>query len=335
MGSQPARTSVLVVLGPTASGKTAVAIELAGRINGEVISADSRAFFAGLDIVTDKPSLDEQRSTPHHLIDCVPITGAYDAMMFRSDVARLLPEIRSRGRQPVIAGGGTLYLGAILRGIFEGAAKDESLRAVMMETPSDQLFRELTAVDPVAAAKIHPNDRLRVMRALEVYRTTGMPISQWQSEANPLSEDFYVVGLSRERCEHRTLIDNRVRRMLDDGVIDEIAQLRTNGLNQDMQAYRTIGVPEAFQLLDGKLDKQAYVETVTNRTWQLVRRQMAWFRRDEAIHWIQVTGKTVEQVTDQILSEWDVQPAVRNPAVSCDLGQNPTSLNRVDYHVAA
>ena len=308
MGPQRARTPVIVVLGPTASGKTAVAIELACRISGEIISADSRAFFVGLDIVTDKPSLDERGGIPHHLIDCVPLNGNYDAMAFRSDVARLLPEIRNRHHQPVLAGGGTLYLGAILRGIFEGSAKDESLRSAMEERSLDDLFRELESVDPTAAGKIHPNDRLRITRALEVYRTTGVPMSQWQSEAEPLPEDFYVVGLCRERSQHRILIEKRVRRMLDRGVIDEIAQLRTRGLTQDVQAYRTIGVPEAFDVLDGKLAAEEYVRIVSNRTWQLVRRQLAWFRRDEMVRWIHVTGRTVGDVTDQILSEWSVKP---------------------------
>ena len=253
MGSQQARGPVLVVLGPTASGKTSVAIELARRTNGEIISADSRAFFEGLDIVTDKPTLDEQAGIRHHLIDCVSIDGAYDAMLFRSDVVRLLREIRNRHRQPIIAGGGTLYLGAILRGVFEGPAKDKELRAAMSEMTSDDLFRELESVDPGAAARIHPNDRLRITRALEVYRTTGKPISEWQEEAEPLPETFYVVGLSRERSQHRTLIEERVRQMLDRGVVEEIAKLRDRGLTQDMQAYRTIGVSEAFEILDGKM----------------------------------------------------------------------------------
>ena len=307
MGPQQARTPVLVVLGPTASGKTAVAIELAGRMRGEIISADSRAFFTGLDIVTDKPLLDERAGIPHHLIDCISIDGDYDAMTFRSDVARLLPEIRERHHQPILAGGGTLYLGAILRGIFEGSAKDEVLRSAMAKRSIDDLFCELGSVDPAAARKIHPNDRLRITRALEVYVATGKPMSQWQSEAEPLPEDFFVVGLCRERSEQRALIEERVRQMLDRGVIEEIARLRTLGLTQDVQAYRTIGVPEAFDVLDDNLSEEEYVRVVSNRTWQLVRRQTAWFRRDRAVHWIDVTERSVRDVTDQILLEWSVK----------------------------
>jgi tRNA dimethylallyltransferase len=302
MGSQQARSPVLVIQGPTASGKTAVAIELALRLKGEVISADSRAFFVGLDIVTAKPTVNEQAGIPHHLIDCVPIDGAYDAMAFRLDVERLLPEIRTRHRRPIIAGGGTLYLGSILRGLFEGPEKNEDLRAVLRERTRDDLFRELMSVDPEAAARIHANDRLRVIRALEVYRTTGKPMSAWQIEAKALPEDFLVVGLFREREQHRLAIEQRVRSMLEHGLIEEIDRLRGEGLAPEAQAYRTIGVPEAFDVLDGKISRDQFVPIVAARTWQLVRRQMAWFRRDKNVHWIDVSQSTPQEVANQILS---------------------------------
>jgi tRNA dimethylallyltransferase len=302
MGPQQARSQVLVILGPTASGKTPVAIELARHVNGEVISADSRAFFAGLDIVTAKPTLSEQAGIPHHLIDCVPISGNYDAMAFRSDVERLLPEIRTRHRNPIIAGGGTLYLGAILRGLFEGPEKDETLRTSLKMRTSNDLHRKLMSVDPTAAARIHPNDRLRVIRALEVTITTGKPMSEWQAEAKALPEDFLVVGLCREREQHRLAIEDRIHSMLELGLIDEVDRLRSAGLTPEVQAYRTIGVPEAFDVLDGKITREEFLHIVTARTWQLVRRQMAWFRRDKDVRWIDVSHSTSPEVVDQILA---------------------------------
>lgn len=314
MGSQQARLPVLVIQGPTASGKTAVAIELALRVNGEVISADSRAFFVGLDIVTAKPMANEQSGIPHHLIDCVPIDGAYDAMAFRSDVERLLPEIRNRHRRPIIAGGGTLYLGSILRGLFEGPEKNEDLRSALRVRSSDDLFRELASVDPEAALRIHPNDRLRVTRALEVYMTTGKPMSEWQTEAKALPEDFLVVGLSCDRAQHRLVIEQRVRSMLELGLIEEVERLRGEGLTPEVQAYRTIGVPEAFDVLDGKISREQFVPIVAARTWQLVRRQMAWFRRDRDVHWIDVTQSTPQDVANQILSLGFGRSAAREAA---------------------
>lgn len=302
MGSLKARSPVIVVLGATATGKTSVALELARRLDGEIISADSRAFFTGLDIVTDKPTPEQRRSIPHHLIDCVPIDGVYDAMAFRSDVSRLLPQIRQRRHQPIIAGGGTLYLAALLRGLFEGPDKDDDVRGILQTCDIDDLYDELIAVDPQAARRIHRNDRLRITRAIEVFRTTGKPMSQWQAEAVSLPEDFYVIGLLCERASHRCLIEARVRQMLACGVIEEIAQLRSKGLTEQSQAYRTIGVPEAFEVLEKTMTLEAFVQRVSERTWQLARRQMTWFRRDKDVHWIDVTGRTADEVAEQILA---------------------------------
>ncbi len=291
---------LIIVLGPTASGKTAVAVELATQIGGEILSADSRAFFQGLDIVTDKPPLDQRRGVPHHLIDCVPIDGNYDAMAFRSDVVRLLPQIRGRGRHPLLVGGGTLYLGSILRGVFEGPSKDLAVRRRLTEQPADALIRELRSVDPAAAERIHPHDRLRLLRALEVYQLTGVPISRWQTQARPLSERMHVVGLLRERTEHRALIEQRVRRMVQRGVIEEVRTLLASGLADHMQAYRTIGIPEAVQVLRGELSIDAFCERVAHRTWQLAKRQLAWFRRDQNVQWISVSGRSTRAVTGEI-----------------------------------
>ncbi len=283
---------VLVILGPTGVGKSAVAVELALRLRGEIISADSRAFFRGLDIVTDKPAPEVRRRVPHHLIDVVEITGSYDAMAFRKDVARLIPEIRARGRVPIIAGGGTLYLGAVLRGIFSGPSADPELRVRLNARPLSELYAELREVDPVAAAHIHPNDRLRITRALEVYKTSGRPISELQQEARPLPFDFAVFGLRMEREAHRAAIIARVDRMLKEGLIDEVKRLRGRGLTPRHQAYRTIGVRETFAYLEGELSYAELRARIMRNTWALARRQMAWFRRDDGVKWIDVTEKS-------------------------------------------
>lgn len=293
-----------VVFGPTAVGKTAIGIEVARRIDGEIISADSRAFFVGLDVVTDKPSEAERRGIPHHLIDCVPLCGAYDAMAFRTDVSRLVPEIRDRGRVPILVGGGTLYLGAVLHGIFDGAAKSEALRASMARSPVAELHRRLTTVDPPAAAAIHPNDRLRITRALEVFETTGRPISAWQAEAEPLPLSTFVVGLRRARDDHRAAIAARVRRMIEHGLVDEVGRLREAGLGPACQAYRTIGVPEAVRRLDGQTTEQEMAQEIVHRTWGLARRQTAWFRREKTVCWWDVTGREAGEVADEVVAAW-------------------------------
>ena len=293
---------VVVILGPTAVGKSSVAIELAMRVGGEIISADSRAFFRGLDIVTDKPKIEERREVPHHLIDIVELTGSYDAMMFRSDVERLIPEIGARGHVPIIVGGGTLYLGAILRGIFTGPSADPELREELLSEPLDELYGRLREVDPQAAIKIHANDRLRIVRALEVHRITGQPISDLQREAEPLSLNFVVFGLRMERKAHRQAIAERVREMLADGLIDEVRSLRVSGLTENHQAHRTIGIPETEAFLDGKASRQELEERLIVNTWKLARRQMAWFKRDLDVTWIDITGRSPQEVAEDILS---------------------------------
>jgi len=293
---------VVVILGPTAVGKSSVAIELAMRIGGEIISADSRAFFRGLDIVTDKPPLDKRCGIPHHLIDIVELTGKYDAMSFRNDVERLIPQIQSRGHIPIIVGGGTLYLGAILRGIFTGPSADPELREELLSEPLDELYQRLKEVDSQAASRIHANDRLRIVRALEVHRITGQPISDLQREAEPLSLNFAVFGLRMERKAHRGAIAQRVRAMIASGLIDEVRSLRASGLTEKHQAHRTIGIPETEAFLDGEISHKELEERLANSTWQLARRQMAWFKRDSNVTWIDITGRSPQEVAEDMFS---------------------------------
>ena len=298
---------VIVILGPTAVGKSAVAVELAMMISGEVISADSRAFFRGLDIVTDKPPVEGRRGISHHLIDIVPLTGKYDAMAFREDVEALIPEIQSRGHLPVIVGGGTLYLGAILRGIFTGPSADPALRAKLLSEPLDELYARLREVDPEAAARIHENDRLRIVRALEVHTITGQPISDLQKEAKPLPLDFAVFGLRMEREAHRHAIAERVRKMLAGGLINEVRSLPAQGLTPQHQAHRTIGIPETEAFLDGQISRQELEEQLINNTWSLARRHIAWFKRDSEVTWIDVAGRSTQQVVEEMLAVVEVQ----------------------------
>ena len=300
---KPFPLPVVVILGPTAVGKSAVSIELAIRLDGEVISADSRAFFRGLDIATDKPSRTVRRGIPHHLIDIIDIDKSYDAMAFRKNVDRLIQEIWKRERLPLVVGGGTLYLGAILRGLFPGPSADEQVRQRLSQQPLDQLYAQLSGVDPTAAAHIHQNDRLRIVRALEVHHITGRPISELQQEATPLPYRFVLFGLSRDRGEHRAEIAARVDRMLERGLVTEVARLQQEGLDQRHQAYRTIGVREVFAFLDGEISRDQLREALINGTWALARRQMTWFRNEKGIQWIDVTNRGPDAVAEEIVAQ--------------------------------
>ncbi len=299
-----AAPAVLAILGPTATGKTAVAVEAALALGGEVISADSRAFFTGLDIVTDKPSGAERRGVPHHLIDCVPIDGEYDAMAFRADVARLVPEIAERGRVPILAGGGTLYFASVLRGIFEGPGKSEAFRDSLDDQTVAELHRRLAAVDPDAATKIHLRDRLRIVRALEVQAASGRTITEWQKEAVPLPFRFRVFGLARERGDHRAAVEARTREMIERGLVEEVARLRASGLAPRCQSYRSVGVPEAWAFLDGAISHDELVERIVKATWSLVRRQSSWFRAQPGVFWVDVTSRSAADVASEITAAW-------------------------------
>ncbi len=295
------RARVLVILGPTAVGKSRVAVEAALLLEGEVISADSRAFFRGLDIATDKIPIADRKGVPHHLIDSVEPTGRYDAMAFRADADRLIQEIAGRGAVPIVCGGGTLYLGAILRGLFAGPSADLALRHELSLVPSAELHARLKNADPSAATRIHQNDHLRLVRALEVHALTGRPISAWQEEARPLSYHFVSIGLSREKEDHRAAIAARVQAMIDRGLVAEVQGLRQQGLDKTAQAYRTIGVREAFAFLEGEISQEELEEAIVRNTWALVRRQTAWFRADKDVAWIDVTGRTPEDVAGEVV----------------------------------
>jgi tRNA dimethylallyltransferase len=295
---------VLVLVGATATGKSAVAIDLALRLGGEVISADSRAFFEGLDIVTAKPSISERRGVAHHLLDCVPLDGEYDAMAFRADVDRIVPAILARGRVPIVAGGGTLYLASVLRGLFEGPGKNAEFRQSLADVAADELHRRLAAVDAPAAAAIHPRDRLRIVRALEVEAASGRPITSWKSEAVPLAFAFHVFGLDRDRDDHRAAVARRVHDMLDAGLVDEVARLTERGLAPGCQAFRSVGVPEALAYLEGAITRDELADRIVRATWSLARRQMAWFRGEAGVSWVCVTGRDASSVADEIAGSW-------------------------------
>jgi tRNA dimethylallyltransferase len=299
-----ARETVLVLLGPTAVGKSRVAIEVARRLDGEVISADSRAFFRGLDIATDKVPPSDRRGVPHHLIDQVEPTGRYDAMAFRQDADRLIGEIAGRGRVPIVCGGGTLYIGAILRGLFAGPAADLALRRDLELLSPAELHARLKTVDPRAGARIHPHDRVRLVRALEVHALTGRPISAWQEEAKPLPYRFIPFGLTREKEDHKAAIAARVKAMIGHGLVAEVKGLREQGLDRTAQAFRTIGVREAFAFLDGEISEEELEESIVRNTWSLVRRQMAWFHGDKDVAWIDVTGRSPKDVVHEIATRF-------------------------------
>jgi len=295
---------VLLIIGPTAVGKSRVAAWVAERVGGEVISADARAIYRGLEIGTDRPSDELLKRVPHHLIGVLDPRDTYDAARFRADCERLVAEIHARGRRAIVVGGSTLYVRALTKGLFPGPPADPALRRELSGRPLPQLYEELRRVDPQAAARIHPSDRVRIVRALEVYRMTGRPISSFWGREEPFPFPLVKVGLTLEREELYRRIEVRVERMFQRGLLEEARRLWELGLPPDAPAARTIGYQELFSHFRGECTLAEAKRKIVAATKAYARRQLAWFRAEEGVCWIDVTGRPLEEVGAEVLRTW-------------------------------
>lgn len=299
---------VVLLLGPTAVGKSETAIQLALRIDGEIISADSRAIYKGMDAGTAKPPLKLRQKIKHHLLDIKEPHEPYNAMDFRRDAQAAIEGILNRNKCPVIVGGSTLYIEALTGAIFEGPSADYALRRRLKRQPLNTLYEKLARIDPKAAQKIHPRDGPRIIRALEVYELTGVPMSKLQQAAKQKiasyqqsAFSFIKIGLWMQRKKLYQRINERVDEQMARGLLDEAKALKKL-LTPEMQAYKTIGYQELFHHLDGKCSLTQAIEAIKKNTRHLAKRQLTFFKRDKEIFWVDVTDKTPEQVVEEILS---------------------------------
>jgi len=280
-----ARTPALVVvLGPTAGGKTRLAIDLARRLGGECVSADSMQVYRGMDIGTAKPTPEERAAVPHHLLDVAdPHEDGFTVERWRRLAEEAIDDIRRRGKVPIVVGGTHLYARALLEGLFAGADPDPALRAGLEALPDAELRSELERVDPEAALRIHPHDRRRTLRAVEVFRQGGVPISrlqaQWDAtlstrghpEARVVALDWPVEAINRR-------INARVKGMFEAGLVAETRQLLAAG-PLGRQAREAVGYGEAIEVLAGTLAPQEAIERVKIRTRRYAKQQRTWLRR--------------------------------------------------------
>ncbi len=290
-----------LIIGPTAVGKSEIAVELAELIGGEIISADARAVYHDLEVGTAKPSHELRQRVPHHLLDFVPWWDRYDAVRFRRDCERTVQEILGRGKIPVIVGGSTLYVRALTVGLFEGPGADPRVRAELAKRPTDELYRKLEQVDPAAAERICPNDRVRIIRALEVFHLTGKPISYFWGKERPFPWPLLVVGITMDREELYRRIAARVEEMFSRGLLTEALMLFGTKLPSDAPILRTIGYEELFDHLRGKIPLEAARRRIVANTKAYARRQLTWFRREPGIVWIDRGERTSRQVAEEIL----------------------------------
>ncbi len=285
-------SKLLCLLGPTAVGKTEVAIQLAQRLNAEIISVDSRQIYRQMDIGTAKPTPEEQQAARHHLIDCVDITEPFSVADYQSLTDAAIAEIQNRGKQVLLVGGAGLYFRAIVDGLFEGPAADPSLRKRLEQEVSDQgvdvLHNRLRACDPESAERIHPNNVIRVIRALEVYELTGTPMPEHQQQWQPENQryPFIAFGLTMPRELLYRRIEQRVDIMLANGLMVEVESLLAAGYSRETFALQSFGYKELIAYLDGKCTYVQAIEQLKQNTRRFAKRQMTWFRKDSRIEWI-------------------------------------------------
>ncbi len=278
-------TSVVLVLGPTASGKSAVAVALAERLGGEVVSADAFAVYRGMDVGTAKPDAVTRARVPHHLIDVLEPGERCDASRWVALAEAAIADIAARGRVPVIAGGTPLYTKLLVEGISAGPPRDEALRAELSACEPAVLWAELQRVDPTYAAQRHPNDLRRIVRALEVFRLTGKPYSSFHTTDGGRRADLRALqlGLQWDKAVLHARIAERTRTMFAAGLIDEVRALRHR---LSPEARQAVGYKEVIDHLDGRLTLDDCIAAVGLGTRHLAKHQLTWYRRFQDIVWL-------------------------------------------------
>ena len=291
---------LLAIVGPTATGKSALAIAIAGRCGGEVVSCDSTAVYRGFDIGTDKVPLHEQRGIPHHLIDVVEPTEEYSAARYARDAAQVIRDITARGRLPILAGGTGLYYRALTRGFFDGPSRDEPLRRRLERVAAvkgpERLHRWLGQVDPPSAARIAPADVKRVVRALEVWILTGRPLTEHFAEtASPLpGYEVITVALQIPPEQTAERVARRVHAQFEQGLLDEMRTLLARGVPETALPFTGLVYRQALEHLHGVRDEAATRDLIILENRKYSRRQLIWFRKEPNLRWIHASGERVE-----------------------------------------
>ena len=283
---------LLVIVGPTASGKTRLSIELAKAMDGEIISADSMQTYRTMNVGTAKPTLEEQQGIPHHLIDCLEPEESFSVAQYADAARRIIDQINERKKLPILAGGTGLYINTIVDNItFSPAPSDEALRQQLREKARQEgngaVLELLRKIDPQTAASLHENNLGRVIRAIEVYKTTGLTMTEQvrRSRENPSPYDVCILGLDyRDRQALYQRIDLRVDMMLRDGLVEEAKQVLARQLSST--AAQAIGYKELRGYLDGTCTLDEAAENLKKETRRYAKRQLTWFRRDKRVHWI-------------------------------------------------
>ncbi len=300
---------ILVLVGPTASGKTALALSIAKRIPVEIISADSRQIYKHLTIGTAKPSTEELHHVPHHFIDLLEPDQKFNAGDFQEQGRKIIFKILNKKLLPIVVGGTGLYVQAIVDGFFEqpkisGEVREQLERRLEREG-KDALYKELQSIDPESAATMDATKYRRVIRALEIFDETGTPISQFHKQHTvDMMYDAYFFGLNWERNTLYDHINDRVDRMIANGFLDEVQQLAKIGFDDRFQSLQTVGYKEAFAFLRNEISKERMIELMKQNTRRYAKRQMTWFRKEERITWFDISREEqIEEIAEKIIKQ--------------------------------
>lgn len=300
------KKTITVITGPTASGKSAIAMLLAEKLSGQIVCMDSMQIYRGMDIGTAKPTEQEQAKIPHYMLDIADPSEDYSAARYREECYPLLFSLSC----PILTGGTGLYLNAVSRNMDFGQTKgDEKVRQkyqdLLEKIGREKLHAMLLDIDPEAAEKLHVNDTRRVIRALEVYEITGIPFSHQRpmDDLSSLPFDFRIYAPLVERSLLYSMIDRRVDQMMCSGLMEEVEKLYQSDIPASAQAIQGIGYKELYAVLSGETALSSAVELIKQRTRNYAKRQMTWFRKDDRVTFLDTAGKTSEQLADRILND--------------------------------
>jgi len=299
---------VIVIVGPTCSGKTKVSIDLATKLNTEIISADSRQIYKYLNIGTAKPSEKELKKIKHHFIDYLLPDQDYNVSKYEYDALEVIEKLFSENKLPIVTGGSGLYVRALIDGIFDAVDTDEEFRkefnAKREKFGNQYLYDELKKVDPYSASNMLPQNWKRVMRALEVYHLTGKPISEFQAEYKRNSNiNFIQIGIEWPREILYSNINERVDKMINNGFLDEVKHILEMGYSKNINALNTVGYKELISYLENEISFERAIELIKRNTRRYAKRQFTWFRKDNRIKWIKVNSEErLEEIPDYIIN---------------------------------
>lgn len=305
------KDTVIIIVGATCVGKTALSLILAEQLNGEIVSADSRQIYKEMDIGTDKPSEEIRKKVKHHMIDIVYPDEYYSAGRYGKEAKEIIDRLISDGKFPIVVGGAGLYIKALTDGIFPELKKDYTIKKYLREKVGKEgingLYSYLEKIDPESAVRLNPLDKQRIVRAVEVYEVLGKPLSELlKIESHPLNHKILFIGLERNRTELYHKIEKRIDGMIQKGLVEEVKILREKGYHRELDSMRALGYREVHQYLDNEFSLEEAIKLMKRKSRNYAKRQITWFKKIENIKWFHLSeDDKLENIADFVMKITD------------------------------